>query len=361
MVHPIRTHRVPVGNRGFTLVELLVVIAIIGILIALLLPAVQAARETARKTQCVNRLKQIVTAAMNHESTKSELPPSGLMTQQTSVYHGVTYDHFEPKDEVLSWAVVLLPYLEEQALFDQFDLKQNIYNQVNNPGEAFLPSLSCPSDNPNARPYTRGRPPMPPLAKGNYAAYTGPYHIEFQLLYRGAIVAGGQPMSKVTDGASSTIAFAEVRTLDHPSDERGVWSAAWSGSSLLAVDLHHDLNTFGSKTYVPQLKYIEQAQPPNNQSGIGFDVLRACSGQASQAQLEGMPCGETATSSPPWWSAAPRSKHQGGVNMASLDGHVEFVPDEIDVVLLAYRVCINDGQITSSDKGSRPWEVGGRP
>jgi prepilin-type N-terminal cleavage/methylation domain-containing protein/prepilin-type processing-associated H-X9-DG protein len=359
MVKPSRKHTC--GKRGFTLVELLVVIAIIGILVALLLPAVQAARESARRAQCVNHLKQIVTAAMNHESTKNLLPPSGLMAHKTKVFSGVTYDHFEPNDNVLSWAVILLPFLEEQALFDQFNLKQDIYNQVNNPGEAFVPALSCPSDTPNARPYTGGRPPLPPLAKGNYAAYTSPYHIEFQLLYRGAIVAGGQPVNKVTDGTSSTIAFSEVRTLDHPGDERGVWSAAWSGGSLLAFDLHQDIKTFGSKSYVPQELYIDQAQPPNNQSSKAFDIVKSCSAQSAIAQLEGMPCGETTTSGSPWWSAAPRSKHQGGVNVAHLDGHVDFVQDDIDVVLMAYRVCINDGQITSGDKGTRPWEVGGRP
>ena len=356
MVHLTRGHRSASGKRGFTLVELLVVIAIIGILVALLLPAIQAAREAARRAQCQTNLKQIVLAALNHESTKKNLPSSGLISTYNNTYAGVVYDHVEPTLNSLSWAVVLLPYLEEQSVYDQFNFKLSATAQPNNPGESFLPSLACPSDGPAGRMYNPpSRPPVPPLAKGNYAAYTSPYHIEFQLIHRGAIVAGGQPLSKITDGTASTIAFAEIRILDHPADERGVWSAAWSGGSLLAYDLHQDAARFGKPGYIPQFLYSDQAQPPNNEGGIAFDVLRSCNSQRTQAQLEGMPCGET----PNWWSAAARSKHPGGVHVAYLDGHVGFIPDDIDVVLMSYLIAINDGEITSGDKGRKPWESGG--
>ena len=87
---------------GFTLVELLVVIAIIGILIALLLPAVQAAREAARRMQCANNLRQNSLALLNYESSHSCFPPGGLC------YNG------------LSWNVFILPYIEQQQIYDQF-------------------------------------------------------------------------------------------------------------------------------------------------------------------------------------------------------------------------------------------------
>jgi prepilin-type N-terminal cleavage/methylation domain-containing protein/prepilin-type processing-associated H-X9-DG protein len=363
MVH---LQRISFRNRGFTLVELLVVIAIIGILIALLLPAVQAAREAARRAECQSNLKQVALAALNHESNKKLFPPSGLISVSRKTYASVEYDHVEPTLNSLSWAVVLLPHLEEQSVYDQIDLKQSAISQPNNPGATHLASMACPSDGAGGgggQMYNPpSRPPQPPLAKGNYAAYTSPYHVEFQLAHRGAIVAGGQPQSKITDGATNTIAFAEIRTLDHEADERGVWSAAWSGSSLLAFDLHQDLSRFGKSGYIPQEQYSNQAQPPNTEGGIAMDVLRpgSCTGtHATLAQLEGMPCTPPTTGSNPWWSAAPRSKHPGGVYVAYLDGHVGFIPDEIDVVLMAYLISINDGQIVTGAQGHRPWEVGG--
>lgn len=95
------------ARRGFTLVELLVVIAIIGILVALLLPAVQAAREAARRMQCTNNLKQIGLAVHNYENTHKELPPGGLTPK------GGSYGH--------SWWIRILPYMEQGNVYDKFD------------------------------------------------------------------------------------------------------------------------------------------------------------------------------------------------------------------------------------------------
>src|SRR5689334_15848006 len=92
---------------AFTLVELLVVIAIIGILVALLLPAIQAAREAARRAQCQNHMKNIGLAAQNYHSAKKTFPPGFVSTGPGS---GV---------EAWAWSTFLLPYLEEQAIFDQ--------------------------------------------------------------------------------------------------------------------------------------------------------------------------------------------------------------------------------------------------
>ena len=100
----------PRARRGFTLVELLVVIAIIGILVALLLPAVQAAREAARRTQCTNNLKQLGLAVHNYENTNKELPPGGLTPT------GGSYGH--------SWWVRILPYIEQGNVYDKFDQRK---------------------------------------------------------------------------------------------------------------------------------------------------------------------------------------------------------------------------------------------
>lgn len=97
-------------HKGFTLVELLVVIAIIGILIALLLPAVQAAREAARRAQCTNNLKQLVLATHNYESAHKHFPPGALISNG------------------LSWNVFVLPYIEQQDLYDKFDFNAGAFN-----------------------------------------------------------------------------------------------------------------------------------------------------------------------------------------------------------------------------------------
>src|SRR5258708_9029835 len=93
--------------RAFTLVELVVVIAIIGILVALLLPAIQAAREAARRAQCQNHIKNLSLAAINYETAKKRLPPGFVPTGPTS---GI---------ETWGWGVFILPYIEEQGIYDQ--------------------------------------------------------------------------------------------------------------------------------------------------------------------------------------------------------------------------------------------------
>jgi prepilin-type N-terminal cleavage/methylation domain-containing protein len=100
----VRNHRTK-QERGFTLVELLVVIAIIGILVALLLPAIQAAREAARRAQCQSNLKNVALAVLNYESANKKFPP-GFLAQPSS-------------NEAWGWAVFILPYLEDQAIYDQ--------------------------------------------------------------------------------------------------------------------------------------------------------------------------------------------------------------------------------------------------
>jgi prepilin-type N-terminal cleavage/methylation domain-containing protein/prepilin-type processing-associated H-X9-DG protein len=108
-----------IANRGgFTLVELLVVIAIIGILVALLLPAVQAAREAARRTQCTNNVKQIGLAMLNFESAKKVFPTGGTHRWPDIQKYLTGGQPNGPESQGLGWAFQILPYLEEQAVYD---------------------------------------------------------------------------------------------------------------------------------------------------------------------------------------------------------------------------------------------------
>ncbi len=115
-------------RTGFTLIELLVVIAIIAILIGLLLPAVQQAREAASRSTCTNNLKQIGLAIHNYHDAKNDLPPSRL---------GV--------GGYASWCVLILPYLEQASLYNQWDLTQTYYLQTAGARSTGLAVFSCPS------------------------------------------------------------------------------------------------------------------------------------------------------------------------------------------------------------------------
>jgi prepilin-type N-terminal cleavage/methylation domain-containing protein/prepilin-type processing-associated H-X9-DG protein len=139
------------ASRGFTLVELLVVIAIIGVLVALLLPAIQAAREAARRTQCANNSKNIGLALLNYMDVKKRIPAGA------PDHPGVPFG-YTPKGG--TWVAEILPFMEMQALYDQFDFTASVTGHRADPGEPDavnadllgipIPILVCPSDDLSA-------------------------------------------------------------------------------------------------------------------------------------------------------------------------------------------------------------------
>jgi prepilin-type N-terminal cleavage/methylation domain-containing protein/prepilin-type processing-associated H-X9-DG protein len=125
-------------RSGFTLVELLVVIAIIGVLVALLLPAVQAAREAARRVSCVNNLTQIMLSIQNYDATY-RMYPAGTLNPTGPIVDA-------PQGQHHNWLIHLLPYIEEQNTYDHVDLNASVYDDKNAPVRKIrIRSLVCPS------------------------------------------------------------------------------------------------------------------------------------------------------------------------------------------------------------------------
>jgi prepilin-type N-terminal cleavage/methylation domain-containing protein len=147
LARSVRAVRRAVGQPAFTLVELLVVIAIIGILVALLLPAVQAAREAARRSQCSNNLKQMTQAALNFENSKKELPPNYVASNDRDWLPPTAVE--SPKRYMHGMHIFLLPYMEQQAAYDRYDFAVDWIDAKNKQAtELDIPEFVCPSAPP---------------------------------------------------------------------------------------------------------------------------------------------------------------------------------------------------------------------
>ena len=356
-------------RRGFTLIELLVVIAIMAILVSLLLPAAQSAREAARRAQCMNNQRQVALAIVAYESAHRRLPASGQVLKNDEANYGKS--SFNPRSgRQISWAVMILPHLEEQGLYDRFDITRSIFDQPKLPQQEHVATYTCPSDSAGDRFFQHEElTENVRFAKGNYVAYVSPFHIDAQVWYPGALGGGrwvgrgtqdsdvhqGQRLNRVTDGLSKTIAVSEVRTRANSLDQRGAWALPWAGAGLLALDVHPVLRRIRLRPemkihYIPNLAAASIAQLPNSADAV--DILYDCQ-KPGEAELRGMPCATWGApgsrASVGYLSAAPRSQHAGGVVTAALDGHVRFVADDVDPGLMSYMVSVNDGQSSKLD------------
>jgi len=185
---------------GFTLIELLVVIAIIAILVSLLLPAVQQAREAARRSSCKNNLAQISLAAMNYEMAWETLP-SGSINQDGPI-------RSEPDGYHVAWTVLLLPYLDQGPLFMHFDFSKGVYEQAEQVRMTQISIFLCPSDPSSGivtEASTQGEP-----SQTNYAAVHSGAETQIAADNDGVLfLNSGTAFRNVTDGSTSTFFFGE--------------------------------------------------------------------------------------------------------------------------------------------------------
>jgi prepilin-type N-terminal cleavage/methylation domain-containing protein len=233
-----------VPRAAFTLVELLVVIAIIGILVALLLPAIQAAREAARRTECSNHLKQISLAMHNYHDVYNVLPPGSVHTAANT----------NPASSLTNWAIAILPYLEQSTLYQEYDQNRHNSHGVNLPVlETRLDVMVCPSDVKTSKLVQPTQLINRPIARGSYKGVAGrrfrgangyfdypqfaPSLTDAERLSIGPLHMTGinglgcESFSDILDGTSSTLLVGEYHTRQNP-EYGAFWASTHSFHNL---------------------------------------------------------------------------------------------------------------------------------
>ena len=337
-------HRKNAVAAGFTLVELLVVIAIIGVLVALLLPAIQAAREAARRSQCTNNMRQLGIAMQNYHSGNKSFPPGDLGYRNPTnigasrVVNNPSQPGFIPFTPNV---VFLLPFLEESTRFNAYDRKLDWDAQPRAVLEQItgtLPTYQCPSDEGQRMLVTTsgGGSSSKDLGdhKGNYGVCWG--SVNFMDQYDQSIMPGennqnlftavdhyrapfgtgwGARIAQITDGTSNTLAMMEM--LQAPSEDGKVDRRARIWNHLAG-------------TY-----QISTSLTPNSESNDK-------SGCVNRPEM-GLPCSSTGPENAA--SLGSRSRHPGGVQVVMCDASAHFVADGIDPIVWKSLSSIDGGEV----------------
>ena len=223
-------------RRGFTLIELLVVIAIIGILIALLLPAVQKVREAANRTHCANNLKQIITAIHAYHDAYAALPPGRL-----DIDGGVT------------WAVLILPFVEQDNFYKEWNLSQWYYLHPDEVRKVQMPLYYCPARRMASADSISNQGEIPDMPwGGNSPPYAPPY---FGALGDYAVCAGDDGPGAAYNGMNANGAFV-LAHYTHSSGPSPLSITSWSSRTRFASITDGLSNTlFVGEKHVPLGKF----------------------------------------------------------------------------------------------------------
>lgn len=345
---------------GFTLIELLLLVAIVGILVALLLPAVQAAREAGRRLGCQSNLRQIGVAIQNYHAAWNCFPPAviwepvGEPLGQGLLPVGVIdrvarYGEINLDTIYANWLTLTASYWEQGAALGTADLRVPISNERNATLRTLEVSiLKCPSDpwNSAENHYRRGIDAglaTNEYARGNYAINFGPdancivgmpaidgqpctggFQVESTDLVRkngrvwGSGIAGVNKslgMRDIGDGASTTVAVDEIRAGVHAADPRGAWALGQFGASIVARNG----------------KYADVGGPnPDGPDAIiGCWTMKYELGE-NVPDAQGMPCRKEIGNEETNLKAGSRSLHPRGVHVLMCDGSAHFTANQID-------------------------------
>jgi prepilin-type N-terminal cleavage/methylation domain-containing protein/prepilin-type processing-associated H-X9-DG protein len=374
-------------HAAFTLVELLVVIAIIGVLVALLLPAIQAAREAARRSQCTNNMKQLGLGALNFESGKRALPPVGQCDSTGG--SSTTY-------MIHSTATYILPFIEQQAVYSQFDVATNpISAYAATPsGEAFQTPSGCLL-HPDAKGRNYDDPahpsgqraaktkiatfvcPTTPIANENRDPVHGYGGVDYMVValsdvdsrigsptygmrtpvgtpptdeWKSQVVApmlncDGGGMGRVTDGSSNTIMWIEDAGRSHPDDtEFGALSSRNTPVSNAADPIAMSKGANGRRVFA----WADADAVANGFSGPNQSTGSKIAQLNNHATPTGGPteCKWSTNNCGP--NDEPFSFHTGGVNATMGDGSVRFLNESIDGIIVKWMIGADDGQIVDA-------------
>ena len=333
---------------GFTLVELLVVIAIIGVLVALLLPAIQAAREAARRSSCGNNLKQLGLALQNYHDARKIFPMASIGTNPNN-------SSSAPGSYGPTWVVGILPFIEGGNVITLYNKKAFWMDNIANVSfrSASLPFMICPSDSFASTP-CNGTSLLGqnngPWARGCYACNASCKYETWMaiggnagvsaatawadLMGRGVMSANNAvSMKQITDGTSKTVAISEIRADPDTVSARGVWAMQEWGSALWTFGCNSTLNSVASQGLNLGPNNAGNASTILNTGTVATDAsgdqVNGLSGVLTPLQL--MQLGMGAISNGGNASIGPKSLHPGGVQTVFCDGSVHWIDDNIQV------------------------------